>query len=49
MIFRLGEVLCVWKNSSDHDFGIGLSLSQTSYGWQLNENQAILLWDEGSL
>jgi hypothetical protein len=26
-----------------------LSLSQTSSGWQLIENQAILLWDEGSL
>ncbi len=26
-----------------------LSLSQTSSGWQLIENQATLLWDEGSL
>ena len=26
-----------------------LSLSQTLSGWQLIENQAILLWDEGSL
>jgi hypothetical protein len=26
-----------------------LSLSQTSSGWQLIENQAILSWDEGSL
>jgi hypothetical protein len=26
-----------------------LSLSQTSYGWLLTENQAIVLWDEGSL
>ena len=26
-----------------------VSLSQTSSGWQLIENQAILLWDEGSL
>jgi hypothetical protein len=26
-----------------------LSLSQTVSGWQLIENQAILLWDEGSL
>jgi hypothetical protein len=28
---------------------IQLSLSQTSSGWQLIENQAILLWNEGSL
>jgi hypothetical protein len=26
-----------------------LSLSQTSSGWQLIENRAILLWDEGYL
>jgi hypothetical protein len=28
---------------------VGLSLSQTSSSWQLIENQANLLWDEGSL
>src|ERR1035441_630922 len=28
---------------------VRLSLSLTSSGWQLIENQAILLWDEGSL
>jgi hypothetical protein len=26
-----------------------LSLSQTVFGWQLIENRAIVLWDEGSL
>jgi hypothetical protein len=26
-----------------------LSLSQTSSGWLLTKNRAILLWDEGSL
>jgi hypothetical protein len=30
-------------------FAAGVSLSQTLSGWQLIENQAILLWDEGSL
>jgi hypothetical protein len=31
------------------DLFYDLSLSQTSSGWQLIENQAFLLWDEGSL
>ena len=36
-----GKASVIWREI--------LSLSQTSSGWQLIENQAILLWDEGSL
>jgi hypothetical protein len=37
------------SSAGDYPAVASLSLSQTSSGWQLIENQAILLWDEGSL
>jgi hypothetical protein len=38
-----------FDTATQHFVRYWLSLSQTVSGWQLNENQAIMLWDEGSL
>lgn len=38
-----------WRKALEHSQTAQLFLSQTSSGWRLIENQAILLWDEGYL
>jgi hypothetical protein len=49
-LIRIVHRQFIWQANPPNSAAIiRLSLSQTSSGWQLIENQAILLWDEGSL